>query len=298
MSEEMKDIGSLLGGIIANARANQVHNDEDYVNPDDGLLYCGKCNTPKQYKLEMPMGLSKGSDGEKVIHKVPVLCECERKKADEEKKRQQEIKDMQFISQLRSKSLMDEKFSDQTFGTFKTTKDNARALKICRRYADGFDEMVTRNQGLLFWGDVGTGKTFAAACIANALLNKRVPVVMTSFVKLLEGVQGFKEDEDKLLSKLNRAKLLIIDDLGAERSTDFALEKVYNIIDSRYRAKLPMILTTNLDLEEMKRVTDIRYSRIYDRIFEVCYPVKFTGPSFRKVEANKRFKEMRDFLEG
>lgn len=298
MSEEMKDIGSLLGGIIANARANQVHNDEDYVNPDDGLLYCGKCNTPKQYKLEMPMELSKSNGGEKVIHKVPVLCKCEQKKADEEKKRQQEIKDMQFISQLRSKSLMDEKFSDQTFGTFKTTNDNARALKICRRYADGFDEMVTRNQGLLFWGDVGTGKTFAAACIANALLNKRVPVVMTSFVKLLEGVQGFKEDEDKLLNKLNRAKLLIIDDLGAERSTDFALEKVYNIIDSRYRAKLPMILTTNLDLEEMKRVTDIRYSRIYDRIFEVCYPVKFTGPSFRKVEANKRFKEMRDFLEG
>lgn len=293
----MKGIGSLLGGIIANAQAAQTHNDEDYINPDDGLLYCGKCKTPKEYRLELPMELVKNGQ-EKIVHKVPVPCKCKQKEIDEQKKREQEIKDMQFIKQLRSKSLMDEKFSDQTFESFKTTKDNARALKLSRRYADGFDEMVERNQGLLFWGDVGTGKTFAAACIANALLDKRVPVVMTSFVKLLENMQGFKDDEDKLTRSLNRAKLLIIDDLGAERSTDFALEKVYNIIDSRYRARLPMILTTNLDLEEMKRVTDIRYSRIYDRIFEVCYPVKFTGPSFRKVEANRRFKEMRDFLEG
>ena len=97
---------------------------------------------------------------------------------------------------------------------------------------------------------------------------------------------------------MNSAKLLIIDDLGAERSTDFALEKVYNIIDSRYRAGLPMILTTNLTLKEMKEATDIRYSRIYDRIFEVCYPMEFTGPSWRKVEASRRFEEMRQFLEG
>lgn len=193
---------------------------------------------------------------------------------------------------------MDDKFLDQTFETFQTTRDNERALKLCRRYADGFSEMVNRNQGLLFWGDVGTGKTFAAACIANALLDKKTPVVMTSFVKLLEKMQNFNEDDNKLISQLNKAKLLIIDDLGAERSTDFALEKVYNIIDSRYRARLPMILTTNLDLEEMKRVTDIRYSRIYDRIFEVCYPVKFTGASFRKVEANRRYREMKNFLEG
>ena len=104
--------------------------------------------------------------------------------------------------------------------------------------------------------------------------------------------------EDKLITQLNRAKLLIIDDLGAERGTDFALEKVYNIVDSRYRAKKPVILTTNLTLKEMKEATDIRYSRIYDRIFEVCYPMQFTGVSWRKVEAARRFDEMKNLLEG
>lgn len=287
-------MNELLAGVIRTAEQNQPHSDDDYVNPDDGLLYCGKCKTRKQYLLEFPSGNGKPKE----FHKVPVMCECRKKEAEEEKRREQERKDMELIRELRSRSLMDDKFRDQTFEAFKTTQENTRALKLSRRYADGFDEMVERNQGLLFWGDVGTGKTFSAACIANALLERRIPVVMTSFVKLLESVQTFKEDEEKLLSRLNRAKLLIIDDLGAERSTDFALEKVYNIIDSRYRARLPMILTTNLNLEEMKQVTDIRYSRIYDRIFEVCYPVKFTGASFRKVEANRRYREMKNFLEG
>ena len=295
MSEQLQRMDALMAAdVIQKAMENQPKDDSDYINPDDGLLYCGKCRTRKQHLLEMPV-----KEGEeKVFSKVPVVCDCRKKEIEEEERRRKERKAMEIVQKLRSRSLMDDKFRDQTFDTFLTTKDNERALKLCRRYADGFDQMLERNQGLLFWGDVGTGKTFSAACIANALLDRRIPVVMTSFVKLLESVQGFKEDEEKLMDQLNRAKLLIIDDLGAERGTEFALEKVYNIIDSRYRARLPMILTTNLDLEDMKRVTDIRYSRIYDRIFEVCYPVKFTGPSFRKVEANRRFREMRDFLEG
>lgn len=295
MSEQLQRMDALMAAdVIQKAMENQPKDDSDYINPDDGLLYCGKCRTRKQHLLEMPV-----KEGEeKVFSKVPVVCDCRKKEIEEEERRRKERKAMEIVQKLRSRSLMDDKFRDQTFDTFRTTKDNERALKLCRRYADGFDQMLERNQGLLFWGDVGTGKTFSAACIANALLDRRIPVVMTSFVKLLESVQGFKEDEEKLMDQLNRAKLLIIDDLGAERGTEFALEKVYNIIDSRYRARLPMILTTNLDLEDMKRVTDIRYSRIYDRIFEVCYPVKFTGPSFRKVEANRRFREMRDFLEG
>lgn len=89
----------------------------------------------------------------------------------------------------------------------------------------------------------------------------------------------------------------IFETWGPERGTDYAMEKVYNIIDSRYRKGLPMILTTNLSLDEMKREVDVRYSRIYDRIFENCYPMQFTGPSWRKTEASRRFKDMEKLLE-
>ena len=145
---------------------------------------------------------------------------------------------------------------------------------------------------------MGTGKTFAAACIANYLLERRIPVVMTSFVKLLDSMKSFRDEDESLIVRLNKAKLLVIDDLGAERDTDFALEKVYNVVDSRYRAKRPIILTTNLSMEEMKENLDIRYTRIYDRIFEMCYPMQFKGLSWRKGEAARRYNDMKSFLEG
>ena len=233
----------------------------------------------------------------KVVHRA---CACEKAIQAEEDRQRKAREDMEKIAHLRGLSLMDEKVRDSTFSTFQTTPENARALKLCRRYAEAFDTMSKKNQGLLFWGNPGTGKTFAAACIANYLLNSMQPVVMTSFVKLIAELrkQRGDEDEETIIQRLNRARLLIIDDLGAERSTDYALERVYNIVDSRYRAKKPMLLTTNLSLKEMQSTTDIRYARIYDRVFEVCYPVEFTGQSWRYAEAARRYDEMQELLEG
>lgn len=277
-----------LGPIIKAARDSQTHDPSDFFGTD-GLLYCGECRTPKEKMLLI------GDDE----LKVPVMCKCREEKVREEEEEKKRRDAMDRSMRLRENSLMDGKFWESNFNTFRTTKHNARNLKLCKRYATGFDEMLKKNQGLLFTGDVGTGKTYAAACIANYLLDRCIPVVMTSFVKILGLAQNFRGDEEeRYIRRMNMAKLLVIDDLGAERSTDFALEKVYNIIDSRYRARLPMILTTNLTLKDMKEATDIRYSRIYDRIFETCYPMEFVGPSWRKVEASRRFDEMKKFLEG
>lgn len=290
---ELTRLGGMFDAVYQRAVANQPHDDSDYTNQQDGLLYCGKCRTPKQYRLTVSIS---EYGMEEII--TPVPCKCETEKLELEERRSRELKDMEIVEKLRKRSLMDERFMDQSFETFHITKDNGRVFQLCKRYADAFSDMLERNQGLLFYGDVGTGKTFAAACIANSLLRKRVPVVMTSFVKLLENAQGRKEDEEKLIAQLNRAKLLIIDDLGAERSSEYALERVYNVVDSRYRAKLPMLLTTNVELKEMQNAIDIRYKRIYDRIFEVCYPVRFSGISFRKNEAKRRWGDMKSFLEG
>jgi DNA replication protein DnaC len=123
------------------------------------------------------------------------------------------------------------------------------------------------NTGLLLWGNIGTGKTFFAACIANALINNGVPVLMTNFAKIINALSGFNiEDKNKYIVDFNRYKLLVIDDLGAERQSDFAQEIVYNVIDSRYKNGQPIIITTNLTLDEIKKPANITYSRIYDRI--------------------------------
>lgn len=285
---------AIMKTVAANGLRNQTRNDGDYED-ENGILICGKCGEPRQRFMLFDDPTDDDSEHKSEL-KVVTMCRCEREEEEREKRKEEAAKDMEKIQRLRNASLLDEKLRGATFGAFKVTKYNERNLKLCRRYAMKFDQMVEKDQGLIFWGSVGTGKSFAAACIANYLLDRKVPVVMTSFVKLLEVFQSGRDEETSILNRLGYAKLVIFDDLGAERGTDYALEKVYNIVDSRYRKNLPMILTTNLTIEDMKSEVDMRYRRIYDRVFETCYPMQFTGPSWRMKEASRRYKDMEELL--
>lgn len=285
MSDEFTAVGGVIEMFMSRAEASIPKNDEDYTNPEDGLLYCGKCHTPKQCRVTM-----RGKEFTPYC-----TCKCEQERLAAEKKAFEQSQRTADGLRLRTVSGVSGSLTACRFENYSVTAENESAYKICGRYAERFGELPRKNQGLLLWGGVGTGKTFSAACIANALLDRGIPVVMTSFAKLLGKDKGFGIDEE-FIAELNRASLLIIDDLGAERSTDFALEKVYSIIDSRYSTGLPMILTTNLDLQEMQRCTDIRYIRVYERILEVCYPVRLAGKSLRQDEARGRFAEMEEFL--
>lgn len=273
---------------------------EQKVNPGDtydseGLLVCGKCKKRRQ-TFVMASDPTPDEPERKRPVKVTTQCDCDKRRELEEKKAAENKAAMERVNRLKDASLMGERFQRAKFENFQITQYNERNLKLCRRYAERFDEMVEKKQSLLFWGNVGTGKSFAAACIANYLLDRGVPVMMTSFVKLLSLIQNGDEKEADIISRLNSAKLVIFDDLGAERNTDYALEKIYNIIDSRYQRELPIIFTTNLTITEMKNETDNRYKRIYDRVFENIYPMQFTGPSWRRKEASRRFEEMEELF--
>lgn len=287
---------SMLKTIADRGIANQKVNPGDTYDTD-GCLTCGVCKRPRQ-KFIMVAAPTDAEPERKMRMKVTTQCDCEVAKENAEKRLKEDQDAMEKVMRLRKASLMDAKFKGATFDNFSVTKSNERNLKLCKRYATAFDAMLEKNQGLILWGNVGTGKSFAAACIANYLLDHGVPVIMTSLVKLLELIQGGEEKETDILARLNSAKLVIFDDLGAERNTDYALEKIYNIVDSRYRRQKPMIFTTNLTVAEMQEETDIRYSRIYDRVFEVCYPMQFIGQSWRMKTASRRFDEMEQLLNG
>ena len=260
----------------------------------DGKLRCSKCG--EELEKELPFPLLDGS-GRTEMRTIRRSCKCDRDAREAKENRFKFQETQAKIDELRKLSLMDARLKGITFENYKQTQENAKAISIARKYVDKFDSMYEKGQGILFWGDVGTGKSFTAAAIANELLNKQIPVVMTSFIKLLDVMRGFESGNAAYIERLNQAKLLVVDDLGAERGTDFTLEKVYDVIDSRYRAQKPIIITTNLSFSEMKACTDIRYTRIYDRLFEMCYPVKMEGLSWRKKEAVTRFEEMKKLLE-
>lgn len=282
-------IGEVTEKVFASIADSAGSLPDDYIG-SDGLLYCGQCNTRKEREIIWFDGKPK---------KVPVMCKCRAEEERLKKEQMQKEEEMRSIQRAKISSMMDDTFRTACFANYQIRNGNERHLKVAKKYCIEFSKMYERNQGLLFWGTVGTGKSYTAACIANYLLEANTSVVMTSFVRILQEMQGFdREREETFTNKLNSVKLLIIDDLGVERSTDYALEKVYGIIDNRYRAKKPLILTTNLTLRQMQEATDIRYARIYDRIFEMCYPMEFSGVSWRKREAAQRYEETRKILEG
>jgi DNA replication protein DnaC len=253
---------------------------------EDGLVYCGKCGSRKQLRVKF---------GDKT-HVVRCVCKCESKELEEKKRQEEYEEQMRRINRLKEASMMDKKYREVTFDKYEVREENKKVFEMAKKYADRFQDMYKKNQGLLLYGPVGTGKSFTAACIGNYLLNNAKPVIMTSFVKILQDIWE-NDREAEYITILNSASLLIIDDLGTERETDYALEKVYNIIDSRVRVNKPMIITSNLELNDMMECEDIRKKRIYDRILECCYPMYVGGKSFRMMKAAQRFDEMKDFLE-
>ncbi len=285
----MPDQYDFMAPVINNARKNAVVNPEDFKD-SDGLLVCGKCGKRKQKLITLTR------NGAEVPMVVPVMCKCKSDAYKQQKARDEQEKEMEAISKLRKDSLMDSRFRSISFKNFVLNQYNEKCFRLCKRYATAFDKMMEKNMGLLMYGGVGTGKTFAAACIANYLLDQKIPVVMISFIKLLEMLE--KNTDNDIIQNLQSAKLLVLDDLGAERRTSYALEKVYNIVDARYRSKLPVILTTNLTMDEMMDAESMQYERIYDRIFEMCYPLEFKGMSWRKKAAFAKSNEMEKFLNG
>ena len=104
------------------------------------------------------------------------------------------------------------------------------------------------------------------------------------------------EGRNEYIDRLCRYPLLIIDDFGMERGTEYGLEQVYNVIDSRYRSGKPLIVTTNHTPDMLENPQDTAHARIYDRLIEMCSPVCFTAKNFRKEAAKAKLDRLKELL--
>lgn len=250
------------------------HSPAEYMK--DGLMHCSVCHKKTQTVVEF-LGIKKT---------VRCICDCRKAEleADKERERQEE--------RLRQRRVC---FAETNMMDWTFANDDRRNEKLSdamMRYCDNFEEFRREGKGLLLHGTVGTGKTYLAACIANRLIDNGYSVLMTNFSRLTNQIQGTFDGKQEFIDSMNKYTLLIIDDLGIERKTEFMQEMVYNIIDSRYRSGLPFIVTTNLTTDEIKKPQDIGYTRIYDRVLERCHPVAVEGISRRRQAVKESFHDM------
>lgn len=263
--------------------------------------YCQFCNKKLGWK-----GLINPFEQSSIMYWISVMdCTCIEFKKQKEKQRrleeqrileQEEFErkqaELSKIQKVFKNSNMTKRGIKRTFENFEINKTNRRAFEIAKKYADNWEKFKAEGTGLIFIGKYGTGKTHLAFSIANQLLNKGIPVVFETLINLMEKLKlGYEKDAEmgyyEIIKLYCECDLLIIDDLGKEKLSEWVLEKLFQIVNTRYENMLPIIITTNYSENEIiKRLSfnndGIAAESLVSRLNEVCLEVNMNFSDYRK----------------
>ena len=190
-------------------------------------------------------------------------------------------------------------FSDEVLKNWTFARDDGASPKytaIMKRYVEHFGECRAKGQGLLLYGSCGSGKTYAAAAVANALIEEGIPCLVSNFDRLFDKLTAPKAQRTMEVEDLNKFELLVLDDLDAEADNKYTENMIFRIVDSRYRAGLPMIITTNLTKQDLLSPRSVAKKRIYDRILERCCPIEMNDVNRRAKAMQNNILEMKQLL--
>ena len=229
-----------------------------YKIPEEAFRRCMTCNAP----VEMFVKLFSDQD-----ELVPCMCECDKEVQQQEIAAEQLQDRLIRIQRNRDEGITDGKYAKYTFDVDRDQK--SEASRISRKYVENFAEMAANNVGLLYSGNVGTGKTFYACCIGNALLDKGYRVGITTLADAISRIFSAKDKAGEL-RRIQSFDLLIIDDFGTERDSEYAREQIFSIIDARSRAGKPTIFTTNLSRQFLESAKQLQDQRVFDRVLEMA----------------------------
>lgn len=221
----------------------------------DGIITCGVCMQPREVAYDTPNG----------IVYFPIIHEHDLKHAGEQQ-RKDNLRDACFAGAS--------KFATATLADLqapKNVENEANTFaKSAKRGCDG---------GLLIFGENGVGKSYLAAAICNELIDAGKSCKFTSLRQIIQDTEGFGEST-KVLEKLCSYYLVVLDDFATERNTTYGYERVFDIVDTFYRARQNLIVTTNLKRDQIAKSSD---PRIMDRLKELCHCVEYKAENKRQM---------------
>ncbi len=213
-------------------------------------------------------------NGEEIITDVrdgsgyDVICQCVIQRTEQQK-----------LLSMFNNAQIPKRFANKTLTNFDASKQPA-AHSVTKKYIQNWQENKNQGRGLFYTGPVGCGKTHLAFGTVNELIKKGVRSLAATVPDLMDDLRPQPGSNiDKKIEALKTVDLLVLDDLGAQRNTEWVTERIFVILNARYNNLLPTIITSNSYLEELERVHN--WTRMVDRLLEMCELIEMKGTSFR-----------------
>jgi DNA replication protein DnaC len=294
-SQATSSLQEVLTNMITSDEAKERGVSDITVEP----IKCKHCGA-----LLQPVGIFIDTQlRKKWIHMRYQDCECEgakneretqRRQEEQRKKEEEEEKYRARIANMVKTSKLGKRFIDRTFSNFKVNNKNKAAFDTAYKYANEFEKYYKDGMGLIFIGNYGTGKTHLAAAICHEVIKQNYQPIFGTTITLLGNIKAtydnfyVETNENTIIERYANCDLLVIDDLGKERPTEWAVEKLYYIINSRYENCLPIIITTNYGIDKLINRLTVKDNietgeAIASRIYEMCRGVYMDWEDYRRI---------------
>lgn len=246
-------------------------------------VYCPICGKEKLWRVVDVMGAK---------FKGTVMCQCEVDLEDEIKRQEEAKTKQERLNRILALSNLGERFKDASFESWARNPATETCFEAMKQYAEDFNKDT--ETGYCIYGRAGNGKSHLAAALVNSVIKRGFTAVfievpdLFSRIKATYGAEG-EGSEDRIMAALGKCDLLVLDDAGAERPSEWVKEKFFQIINTRYKKRLPVVITTNT--KDMAELEEIIGFRAYDRVLEMCEPLKNNGESYRRNIAVQRLRK-------